>query len=154
MKVVVLCVGRPRDAAAIALHDVYAERIRRFGVAYDARFVAEVRAGSAYTDEHVREREARLLEDALDPGGTIVALDPAGTLLTTEEVSARIERWTTPRGTFVLGGPLGLGPDVKRSATFTWSLSPLTFPHELARVLVAEQIYRALTILRRVPYHK
>jgi len=154
VRIVVLAVGRPRDRAAGALHDLYAERIRKFGVAYEARFVPEVKVGGAYADDHVKEREARALDEALDPGGTVVALDPSGTLLTTADVAGRIERWSTPKATFVIGGPLGLDPAFRGRATFSWSLSPLTLPHELARVLVAEQIYRALTILRRVPYHK
>ena len=67
---------------------------------------------------------------------------------------ARLERWATPRLTLVVGGPLGLHRKLLERADGRWSLSPLTFPHELVRGLVAEQLYRALTILRRVPYHK
>ena len=55
---------------------------------------------------------------------------------------------------FVLGGPLGLEPAFRKTADGTLSLSPMTLPHELARVVLAEQIYRAVTILRGVPYHK
>ena len=154
MKIVVLSVGRPRDDAASALHDRYATRIRKFGVGYEARHVPEVKAGGAYTDDHVKEREAILLGETLDNGGHVVALDPLGKLMTTEQLAGRLESWATPRVTFAIGGPLGLDPAFVRRAKFTWALSPLTFPHELARVLVAEQLYRALTILRHVPYHK
>ena len=54
----------------------------------------------------------------------------------------------------MIGGPLGLHADFLAAADCRWSLSPLTFPHELARLLLAEQIYRAASILRRLPYHK
>jgi 23S rRNA (pseudouridine1915-N3)-methyltransferase len=154
LKIVVLSVGRPRDELAAALHDIYAERIRKFGAAYDARFVAEVKAGGAYSDDHVMEREGRLLDEALDRAGNVVALDRSGVSLTTEELAGRLERWASPRVTFLVGGPLGLSPAIRKRAEFSWSLSALTFPHELARVLLAEQVYRALTILRHVPYHK
>ncbi len=154
MRIVALSVGRPRDPRAIALHDDYAGRIRRLGVAYESRCVGEVRAGGRYSDAHVRDREAAALLDALEADGAVVALDPAGRLLTSEGLAERLERWATPRVTFVVGGPLGLGRAILGRADVAWSLTPLTLPHELARVLLAEQVYRALTILRRVPYHK
>jgi len=66
----------------------------------------------------------------------------------------RLETWSQPLGVFVLGGPLGLDPAFKKDADAEVSLSPMTLPHELARVVLAEQLYRAITILRGVPYHK
>lgn len=137
-----------------ALHDGYAARIRRFGIAYDASWVPEVRAGGRYSDDHVREREARSLLDALDGGGTVVALDPQGDLLTSDRLARRLEVWSSPLATFVIGGPLGLHRSLLDAAHRRWSLSPLTFPHEIVRVLVAEQVYRALATLRGVPYAK
>ena len=67
-------------------------------------------------------------------------------MLDSRELSRLLERWATPRATFVIGGPLGLEREFSAEAGARWSLSALTFPHELARVLVAEQLYRALTI--------
>jgi 23S rRNA (pseudouridine1915-N3)-methyltransferase len=154
MKIRLLSVGKPRDASLIRLHDDYADRLKRLGVRYGAEWVADVKSGGRYSDEHVREREAGLLLDRLDSGGTVVALHAAGELLTSEQLGARIERWSTPRLTLVLGGPLGHHPRLLERADQAWSLSPLTFPHELVRVLVAEQLYRAVTLLRRLPYHK
>jgi 23S rRNA (pseudouridine1915-N3)-methyltransferase len=116
--------------------------------------VAEVRPGGRYSDEHVRKREARLLLEALDGRGTVIALDPSGRALRSDELAGRLERWATPRADLVIGGPLGLHRDLLERADFRWSLSPLTFPHELARVIVAEQVYRGLTILRGLPYHR
>jgi len=147
-------VGKPRDAEAIALHDRYAERIRKLGATYDVGWVPEVRAGGRYSDAHVREREGRLLADKLDDRGTTIALDPRGRSFSSEALSSRLEGWSTPRATFVIGGPLGLAPSVLDRADVSWSLSELTFPHELARVVLAEQLYRALTLLRGIPYHK
>jgi 23S rRNA (pseudouridine1915-N3)-methyltransferase len=154
VKVRLLGVGKPRDSRLIALHDDYADRIRRLGVDYDAPWVAEVRPGGRYSDGHVMEREARALRERLDGRGTVVALDPAGRALTSERLSDRLERWATPRLTLVIGGPLGLDPGFAREADFRWSLSPLTFPHEWVRALAAEQLYRALTLVRGIPYHK
>lgn len=155
MRIVLLCVGKPRDRAVAGLHDLYAARIRRLGASYEARSVPEVKPGGRFTDEHVRERETRLLLDALDGEGTAVALDRSGKPLTSDELAERLPRWAMPRATFIVGGPLGLHLGLlDRAGAVVWSLSPLTFPHEMVRLLVAEQLYRALTIVRRIPYHK
>ncbi len=74
----------------------------------------------------------------------------------TEGLSQWLEDWlaTGRRVVMTIGGPDGLAPQVLERADQRWSLSPLTLPHELARLVVAEQVYRALTIVRNVPYHK
>lgn len=154
MKIRLLSVGRPCDRECEALHDRYAERIRRFGVEYETGWVGEIRGGRKYSDAHVREREGEALLRALAPRGCVVALDPRGTMLDSETLAGRLEGWTTPGATFLVGGPLGLSPAVRERADLVWSLSALTFPHELVRVLAAEQLYRAMTILRGAPYHK
>jgi len=154
MKMRVLCVGKPRERGMVGLHDEYAGRIRRLGVEYDTSFVAEVRADGRYSDDHVRERESRALLEALDGKGALIALDRGGRSLSSEELAGRLERWAMPRAQFLVGGPLGHHSSLLREAGDVWSLSSLTFPHELVRVILAEQLYRALTILRGLPYHK
>ena len=154
MKIRVLAVGKPRDAEAIALHDRYAERIRKLGVAYETDSVPEVKAGGRYSDQHVRQREGRLLADKLGDRGTTIALDRQGRSFSSETLSKHLQGWSTPIAEFVIGGPLGLGEEFCERADVLWSLSELTLPHELARVVLAEQLYRALTLLRGIPYHK
>ena len=154
MKIRVLAVGKPRDAEAIALHDRYAERIRKLGVAYETDSVPEVKAGGRYSDEHVRQREGHLLADKLGDRGTTIALDRQGRSFSSETLSEHLQGWSTPIAEFVIGGPLGLGEEFCERADVLWSLSELTLPHELARVVLAEQLYRALTLLRGIPYHK
>lgn len=85
-----------------------------------------------------------------------MALDPGGTSWSTEALAGRLDDWRIAGTTLALliGGSHGLDPDSMEQAHFRWSLGPLTFPHELARVIVLEQWYRAWTILRREPYHK
>jgi len=154
MKIRLLSVGKPRDGSLIRLHDDYADRLKRHSVQYRTEWVADVKAGGRYSDEHVREREGGLLLDRLGTRGTVVALHATGESLTSEQLAGRLERWSTPELTLVLGGPLGHHRRLLERADLAWSLSPLTFPHELVRVLVAEQLYRAATLLRGVPYHK
>lgn len=154
MNLRLVTVGRPRNAHLAALHDDYADRIRRFGVGWETRAVPEEKASGRYSEEHLRAREARAIERALDDGEAVVLLDPAGKMLSSDELAARLPRWAAPRAALVVGGPSGLHPGLSSRATAAWSLSRLTFPHELVRVLVAEQVYRALCIARRVPYHR
>lgn len=154
MKLLLLTVGKPRHPLLDRVHDDYATRIRRFRIDYDHRFVPETKPSGRLDDRHVRDREAKTLLAALPREGTVVALDPAGTVLDSEGLARRLERWAAPGAVFVLGGPLGLGAPLLERADFRWSLSRLTFPHELARVLVAEQLYRGITLIRGVPYHK
>ncbi len=153
MRIRLLCVGKPRDADLIRRHDDYAARIRRFGVRYDADHVRET-SDSRYSDQEVRRRESRALTDRIDSGSTVVVLDPRGEQGDSPTFAARLERWIERPCSLVIGGPLGLDEEFRRSATAVWSLSEQTFPHELVRLLVAEQVYRALTILRGLPYHK
>jgi len=149
-----LVVGKPRNSRIVALHDDYATRIRRLGVRYETSWVAEVRPNGRYSDEHVREREGKSLLASLEDRGAVIALDRTGQLFDSETLAERLERWGTRTLDLVIGGPLGLHRDLLERADHRWSLSPLTFPHELVSLLVAEQIYRALGILRGLPYHK
>src|SRR5262245_41271179 len=98
--------------------------------------------------------EARGILEAAGASGLRVALDLRGELLSSEALARKLPRWGERGATLTVGGPLGLHRSVLERADFVWSLSPLTFPHELVRVLVVEQIYRAATIARGVPYHK
>jgi 23S rRNA (pseudouridine1915-N3)-methyltransferase len=154
LKVLVLSVSRPDRTGFGPSFDDYAARIRRFGIGFEARWVREVRPDGRFSDDHVREREARNLRDALPERCSLIALSPDGRALTTDAFARRLERWAHPLAAFVIGGPLGLDPSLREAAAAVISLSSMTFPHELARVVLAEQIYRAVTILRGVPYHK
>ena len=149
-----MCVGKPRDLELTRLHDRYAERLGKLGVRYRADWVSDVKPGGRFTDEHALEREAGLLLDRLDARGTVVAAHLGGDPLTSRRLARELERWSATGLTLIVGGPLGLHRRVLNRADRAWSLSPLTFPHELVRVLIAEQLYRAVTILRGIPYHK
>lgn len=102
------------------------------------------------------EDESRRLLAAVPGGARVVALDERGTAWTTLELANRLERWMHEGRALALliGGADGLAPACIEEAEHRWSLSPLTLPHGLARIVVAEQLYRASTILRRHPYHR
>lgn len=149
-----LSVGKPRDPALAGLHNGYASRLERLGLRYRSDWVSDVKPGGRFSEAHALERESGLLLDRLGDRGTVVACDIRGKLLTSPDLAAKLEPWCTPQLTLVVGGPSGLHRIVLDRADFRWSLSALTFPHELVRVLLVEQLYRAACILRRTPYHK
>ena len=100
--------------------------------------------------------EGRRLLAAVPKGARVVALDERGASCASRELADRIERWMHDGRDLALliGGADGLSPACLQAARHRWSLSPLTLPHGLARIVVAEQLYRASTILRRHPYHR
>ena len=154
MRVLVIAVGRPDPGRFGPIFDDYVKRVRRFGVAFDVRWVPAVKTGGRFSDAHVRDREARALREALPERRHVIALSPDGRSLATDVFTRRLERWSQPLAAFVIGGPTGLDPAFRETADAALSLSAMTLPHALARVVLAEQIYRAVTILRGVPYHK
>lgn len=101
--------------------------------------------------------EARLLLERVSAAALLVALDPGGIMPTSPELAARVQQWREQgreRIVFVLGGPLGLAPEVLARADLVLSLSRLTYTHEMARLLLVEQLYRAFAIINNTGYHK
>jgi len=102
------------------------------------------------------EEEGRRVLAALPKNAHVVALEVTGKPFSSEQLAQRLEHW---RGqgrdmAFLIGGPEGHSPEVLAGASETWSLGPLTLPHMLARLLVAEQLYRAAAMLANHPYHR
>ena len=103
------------------------------------------------------ESEARLIAGKLPPGAAVIALCVEGQTMSSEQLARTIGDLTvagTSRLAVVIGGSCGLAESVKRAARLRLSMSPMTFPHHLARVMVLEQLYRALNILEGGKYHK
>ena len=100
--------------------------------------------------------EGRQMLAAIPGGSKVIALDVRGNPWSTEKLSSHLNSWMSSGEDVALlvGGPEGLAPDCLVQAHMKWSLSPLTLPHPLVRVVVAEQLYRAWSILRNHPYHR
>ena len=154
MKLVVAVVGKPRDAALAAAIGEYETRAAH----YWPIEVHEVRGEPArsVSPEVVREKEGERLVKVLPVAAHVVACDAGGTSMTSEEFSAWLQRERERGGdvAFVIGGAFGLGSAVRSRSRTRLSLAPWTLPHELARLVLAEQLYRAGTIVRHEPYHK
>lgn len=106
--------------------------------------------------EKARQKEGEAMLAALGPRDHLVALDVKGKPWSTEQLSEQLQGWQMQgeNVSLLIGGPDGLSADCLSRAHQRWSLSPLTLPHPLVRVLLAEQIYRAWTLLAGHPYHK
>ncbi len=152
METVLLAVGKLRPWCRAAC-DEYLKRIRRYGPTAE-REVRE--AGRAGTSALRRREETARLEAAIPHGATVVVLDGGGTAWSSEELARRLQGWRLAARPLavVIGGAFGLEPAFARATDHRWSLGPLTLPHEVVRLIVLEQWYRAWTILRGEPYHK
>ena len=149
MRLVVAAVGRARDDPAQELFESYR---RRLPWPVELR---EVRAGGGGTSG--REREAAALLRGLPEGACVVALDGTGKALTSEAFAARLARIRDDgiaAVAFVIGGADGHGAPVLARADMVLSLGPMTWPHLLVRAMLAEQLWRAASILSGHPYHR
>lgn len=102
------------------------------------------------------EREGKRMLSAIPKPSYSIALDVKGSLWNTTQLSEKLERWQTltPTVNFFIGGPEGLSQSCLAIADERWSLSPLTFPHPMVRILLIEQLYRAWSLLNHHPYHR
>jgi len=154
MRIVVAVVGKPRDAALAAAIREYETRAARYWP-LDVREVRE-ESGRSLSGEQVRSRESERLADVVPAAAHVVACERDGRAMTSEEFAQWVQRRREDAKdlAFVIGGALGLGDAIQRVTATKLSLAPWTLPHELARLVLAEQLYRAGTIVRGEPYHK
>lgn len=146
MRLRLLSIGRDRSGLFEPAVQEYVARLRK---QHSFELIELKEAGSP-------DREAQALLDRIDPREVVVCLDERGKNLSSPELAEHLGRWRDEGRdvAFVIGGDEGHGAAMRQRANLVWSLSRLVLPHRLARVVVAEQIYRAFTILRGEPYHK
>jgi 23S rRNA (pseudouridine1915-N3)-methyltransferase len=144
--------GKTRDSRLRGLVDDYYQRLSHF-VRCE---VTELRESGVESRAGI-DKDTKRISDALRPGSLTVVLDPDGTEWTSQELAELVRNWEgsgIKEVAFVIGGPRGLSRDFVSRADKRWSLSRLTFTHEMARVLLIEQLYRAYTIVHGLPYQK
>lgn len=112
--------------------------------------------GRGASVERLKAEEGEKMFAAMKPGAKLIAMDRSGEIWNTEQLARELEEWRVDSRhlQIMIGGPDGLSDQCLAAAHHTWSLSNLTFPHLLVRVIVAEQLYRAWSILNNHPYHK
>jgi len=151
MKLTFVCVGAPRGVLVEAIAEYEGRAARYFDVS-----TIEVPAGKG-TPASVQESEGDRILGRLPVGCRVYALTRDGSRCTSRGLAGQLEEMATygpPKAAFVIGGAFGLSADVLEAADRQLSLSDLTLPHDLARLVLLEQLYRAGTILRGEPYHK
>lgn len=153
MKLHFVWIGKTKDRHCAALIADYLDRIKRFASCE----VSELKEQGSKDDKRVIAAESVKLLDAVEKDDFVVLLDERGREMTSPELAefvAARQQAATKRLAFVIGGFAGVSDEVRRRANMQLSLSRMTFPHELARVVLTEQIYRAFTLLGGLPYHK
>lgn len=150
MKFRFLWVGRTKDKNWLALQDEYLQRLSHFV----RTEVTEVRDSASHEG---KEMEGKRILDKLNPSTFVCLLDVSGKAASSQTLAASVENWQN-RGikevTFIIGGADGVSDTVAKRAEFVLSLSFMTFTHEMARVIMLEQLYRAFTIINGFPYQK
>ena len=162
MRIRLLAVGRRMPAWVETAYTDYARRLP-----YECRLeLTEITAGNrqgkskgraknAHADRAIADEDRRIC-DRLDGGLDVIALAVDGKPWSTEQLAAQMREWMADGRdrALLVGGPEGLGPGSLARANRHWSLSPLTLPHPLVRVILAEQLFRAHSILTGHPYHR
>ena len=152
MRFRIIWIGKTRDTRLRELIQDYAERLSHF-VRCEVTELREL----GRTDKTGIDKETQRISDALRPGAVTVLLDPDGAEWTSQQLAEHVKGWEgngIKEVAFIVGGPNGVASDFKTRVDKRWSLSRLTLTHEMARVLLFEQLYRAYTIVQGFPYQK
>ena len=153
MRLRLVWTGKTKDAHIRALLDEYLKRLSHFAKCD----VSELRESSGAAKQTGIDRDSKRISDGLRQGSVTVLLDPDGSEWSSHDLASELRRWQdsgTKEVTFIVGGPAGVSEELSKRATKRWSLSRLTLTHEMARLLLVEQLYRAYTIIHGLPYQK
>lgn len=159
MKITVIAVGKIKEKFFTMAIDEYAKRLSRYCKLeiIEAADEKTPDGASAAEEEQIKRAEGERILKSIKDGAYVTALAIEGKELSSEEFSAQIERLGVAGEShlvFVIGGSLGLHKEVLNRADFKLSFSRMTFPHQLMRVVLLEQIYRGYRIMKGEPYHK
>ena len=148
----IICVGKLKEKYWVQACEEYQKRLTK----YTNLEIIEVADEKIDEAKLALEKEKERIEKNINPKDYLVTLEIDGEELTSEQLSERINKIFIQNSniTFVIGGSYGIHPDIKRNSNFHLSFSKLTFPHQLFRVLLLEQIFRSYKILNNEKYHK
>ena len=159
MQIYVVAVGKVRERYLREGIEDYVQRLRQY-VTLRVLEMPEEKAAIGIRpaeEEKVREREGLAIKKVIPEGAVVIALHPTGEIWSSEDLARHLKEWEISGPhmvVFLLGGELGLSKAIRSASDHSLSLSPMTFPHQLARLILVEQIYRAFRILRGEPYHR
>lgn len=153
MKINLICVGKTIEDHVSRGVEVYQKRIMRY-ISYQVHFLPDARKGVDPAQQKMEE--GQMILKKLSAGDFLVLLDEKGNELGSVQFASFLEKHmvqSTKSMVFVVGGPYGFSQEVYERANYQLSLSKMTFSHQLIRLIFAEQLYRAFTIIRGEPYH-
>ena len=159
MKITLITVGKIKEKYLKDAIAEYSKRLSRY-CKLEIIEVADEKTpdqASEAVEESIRDKEGERILKYIRDDMYVIALEIAGKMLTSEEFAKKIEQLAiqgTSSIAFVIGGSIGLGKDVLRRSDYALSFSKMTFPHQLMRVVLLEQIYRGYRIINGEPYHK
>lgn len=155
MKISLWAIGKNHEAYVKEGTEEFTKRISRY-FPIDWNIIPVPKNAGMLSEMDLKKKEAEAILQWLRPEDFLVALDERGKQLSSEGLANMIQNRSnesTKNLIFLIGGAFGLDKQILARANFTWSLSQLTFPHQLVRLILTEQIYRACTILRNEKYH-
>ncbi len=159
MKITVISVGKIKEKYFTGAIEEYAKRLSRY-CKLDLIEVPDEKTpdgASEGLELQIKEKEGERILQKIPDGAFVVALAIDGKMLDSEELAGQMERWNVggiSHMVFLIGGSLGLAPTVLKRADYKLSFSKMTFPHQLMRVILLEQVYRSFRIRNHEPYHK
>ena len=156
MRIRMLCIGESKVLYLREGEEDFLNRLKHY-TDLQIGLVRPVRHAKSKSDEQILKEEADLILEKTGQSGFVVALDSRGKMFTSEQFASRILDWQNQgmrEIIFVIGGPLGLHANVLNRADLVLSISKMTFTHDMIRLILLEQIYRAYTILKGEKYHK
>ena len=151
-----VCVGQKMPDWVVEGYETYAKRLSSGQCRLQLKELAAAKRTKQGVVSQYMENEAVRIELALSDQPIRVVLDEHGDVIDTKALAKKLGHWLQSGKdvAFVVGGPDGIHADVKKKADWMWSLSPLTLPHPIVRVVLAEQLYRAWSLLNHHPYHR
>ena len=154
MKTELILVGKTTNKHFVACINDYVERIGHY-MPFSITTIPELKNAKSLSEDQQKEREGELIMKQLQASDTVVLLDEHGTQMRSIEFASWLQKMqnSARRLVFVIGGPYGFSPALYQRANQKMSLSPMTFSHQMVRLVFTEQIYRACTILKGEPYH-
>lgn len=155
MRITLLVVGKTQNGPFVQGIEEYSKRLGHY-IKFDIETIPELKNTKSLSMEQQKEKEADLLLGSFLPGDHIVLLDEHGKLWRSVEFAEWLQKQMSTgvkRLVFVVGGPYGFSPRVYAAAAEKISLSPMTFSHQMIRLVFTEQLYRAFTIINHEPYH-
>lgn len=159
MRITIICVGKLKEKYWKDALGEYSKRLGKY-CKLDIIEVADEKAPetmSKLEEERVRQKEGERILKAIKEDALVTALAIKGNMLSSEQLAEQIEKDTiqgVSHMVFLIGGSLGLSKEVMERADRAMSFSAMTFPHQMMRVILLEQIYRAMRIIKKEPYHK